>query len=37
MVKLLLQQPNVVTDARDEVRVHYGNISMHGELDPLVH
>ena len=26
VVKLLLQQPNVVIDARDEVRVHYGNI-----------
>ena len=28
MVKLLLQQPNVVIEARDGVRVHYGNISI---------
>ena len=28
VVKLLLQQPNVVIDARDKVRVHYGNISI---------
>ena len=30
VVKLLLQQSNIVIDARDEVRVHYGtcNISI---------
>ena len=28
VVKLLLQQPNVVIDSRSEVRVHYGNISI---------
>ena len=28
VVKLLLQQSNIVTDARDKVRVHYGNISI---------
>ena len=28
VVKLLLEQPAVNVDARDEVRVHYGNISI---------
>ena len=28
VVKLLLQQSNIVIDARDMVRVHYGNISI---------
>ena len=28
VVQLLLQQPNIVVDARDMVRVHYGNISI---------
>ena len=28
VVKLLLQQSNIVIDARDKVRVHYGNISI---------
>ena len=28
VVKLLLQQPNVVIDSRDTVCVHYGNISI---------
>ena len=36
MAKLLLQQPNIVIDARDEVCVRYGNI-FYSELDPLVH
>ena len=28
IVKLLLQQSNIVIDSRGEVRVHYGNISI---------
>ena len=28
VIKLLLQQSNIVIDARDKVRVHYGNISI---------
>ena len=28
VVKLLLQQSNIIIDARDKVRVHYGNISI---------
>ena len=28
VVKLLLQQSNIVIDSRDKVRVHYGNISI---------
>ena len=28
VVKLLLQQSNIVIDARDKVHVHYGNISI---------